>query len=336
MVTVIIPAHNQGRTIGATIQSVLHQTVRDVEIIVVDDGSTDDTAGRVRPFEGRVRYVWQAQAGVSSARNHGLRLARGELLAFLDGDDLWLPQKLERQLARLSQAPARDAVQCSVHLVNDRLDILETRWCDPVQDTLLDFLLFRNLPGFGSTLLVRRGVLEALGGFGEDLVILEDWDLACRLARRGALASLPDPLVLYRQHGGNRSRQVAIHIEPGYRSLGRLFADPALAPAIRRREQLIWARLFAMLAGGYAQARRWGEAWVWGWRALCRCPAVAGYMAAMPRRWLGRRCAAGRRRSVAQALPWLAEGGPEAPRGEPIGSAVGLTAAGRLSGGGRP
>jgi glycosyltransferase involved in cell wall biosynthesis len=289
---VIIPAHNKGTTIRASIESVLRQTITDVEIIVVDDGSVDDTAERLRsPIPG-VRYLRQEPSGVSAARNRGVREARAPYVAFLDGDDLWLPDKLERQLAVLEREPGIDAVQCSVYLVSNRLEVIDARRCDPAQDTLEDFLFFRNLPGFGSTLLARKSRIETLGGFGEDLVILEDWDLACRLARTGSLRSLPDFLALYRQHAGNRSRVVKIHVEPGFRSLGRLFADPALDAAIRRQEARIWARFYSMLAGGYLQHGQWREGLRWMGKALGTSPWVAPYFAALParrlQRWLTR------------------------------------------------
>lgn len=287
-VSAIIPSYNKGSTIRAAMESVRRQTFRDVEILVVDDGSTDDTQEQVVGYGHGVRYIRQAQAGVSAARNHGVRASRGEYVAFLDGDDLWLPQKLERQLQVLHEEPRLDAVQCSVYLVNDQLEVVEARRCDSSQDTLLDFLLFRNLPGVGSALLARKRRLESLGGFGEDLVILEDWDVACRFARTNSLRSLPEFLVLYRQHEGNRSRVVKIHVEPGFLSLGRLFADPELDPAIRAQEAKIWARFYSMLAGGYIQNRQWREGLHWAWRALRTCPSVTSYMAGLPVRRLQR------------------------------------------------
>ena len=301
-VSVVIPAYNKASTIAPAIESVLRQTVQAVEVIVVDDGSSDETRQRVRRFGDRVRYLRQERSGVSAARNLGIREARGEWVAFLDGDDLWLPRKLERQLEVLSREPSLDAVQCSVHLVNDRLEVVDSRPCASAQDTMLDFLLFRNLPGFGSTLLARKRCLEAMGGFGTDLVILEDWDLACRLARTGSLRSVPEFLVLYRQHPGNRSRVVEIHEEPGFRSLGRLFADPALPAAIRAQEARIWACFYGMLAGGYIQHRQWRRGLSWTWKALRTSPTVCPYFAGMPLRRLRRVFTARQRLSLAGQL----------------------------------
>ena len=288
MVSVIIPAYNKASTIAATIRSVLRQTFQDFEIIVIDDGSTDDIRERLKEFGSRVRYFRQEKGGVSSARNRGIEESQGEFVAFLDGDDLWLPQKLEKQLESLRLRPERQAVQCSVHMVNDQLEVLRSLACSPREDRLLDFLLFKNLPGFGSTLLARKKLIQELGGFGTDLVILEDWDLACRLARRNLLFSVPDFLVLYRQHSGNRSRQVKIHVEPGFRSLSRLFSDAALPSEIRRSQAQIWARFYAMLAGGYVQNRQWKDGFYWATKALGTSPGVGVYFAGMPVRRLRR------------------------------------------------
>src|ERR1700733_8382922 len=104
-VTVVIPAFNAGRIITAALQSVFGQTYRDYEVIVVDDGSTDDTASQLAEWRDRLTYVYQPNGGPGSARNEGLRRARGRLIAFLDADDVWLPRKLERQVAYFDKFP---------------------------------------------------------------------------------------------------------------------------------------------------------------------------------------------------------------------------------------
>ena len=110
VVSVIIPVHNCERYLGEAIESVLDQTHSPLEIIVVDDGSTDCTADVTKSFAPHVRYVLQAQAGAPAARNRGAELARGEFLSYLDADDLWVEEKLERQTACLSDDPELDMV----------------------------------------------------------------------------------------------------------------------------------------------------------------------------------------------------------------------------------
>lgn len=287
-VSVVIVTYNKADTLPAAIQSVQAQTWRDLEILVVDDGSTDDTAECVRGFGTQVRYLQKENGGTGSARNLGIAEARGRFVAFLDGDDLWLPRKLALQMEAFEKEPNLIAVQCGAYCVDPSLRVIERRTCTPARDTLLDFLMFRNLPAFASCVVVRREIFERVGGFGTDLVILSDWDMCCRLSRVGTIRSLQEPLVLYRQYPNNQSRSVEIHLWSGLRSLRRFFSDPTLEPGIRRQEKQIRARFYAMLAGGYARNGRWGKASQWACRALRTSPAVAPYVAGMPLRRLCR------------------------------------------------
>ncbi|HBQ37543.1 MAG TPA: hypothetical protein DD714_00775 [Candidatus Omnitrophica bacterium] len=303
-VSVVIPAYNAQATIRAAIRSALAQTLAPLEILVVDDGSTDQTTEFVRGCGERVRYLRQDHAGPAAARNRGAREARGESIAFLDADDLWLPEKLARQVEVFQRQADIEAVQCSAFLVNDALEVLEERRCRPGRDTLLDILLFRNLPAFSSTLVVRKAVFEAVGGFPTD-VGEEAWETACRFARRGALRSLPEPLTLYRQHAGNRSHasmDMAMFRDSGFQCLNRVFADPTLPTSIRRCEARIWARFFAMLAGGHLRRHQWNETIRWTLRALMISPTAFGYLAGLPLRRVRRAWTVLRRRSLAEAL----------------------------------
>ncbi len=285
-VSVLIIAYNKADTLPAAIDSVLRQTYTDFEILVIDDGSTDDTAERIKPYGHKIRTLIKENGGTGSARNLGIRSARGKYVAFLDGDDLWLPNKLEVQMRVFDREPGLIASQTSAYCVDPHLNVIEIRRCTPSQDTLMDFLLFQNLPAFSSTLVADRERIEALGGFGTDLVILSDWDMACRLSQAGTLRSVPDLLTLYRHYPSNQSRNVDIHIESGERSMARFFSNPNLDPAIRAREPWIRARFDAMLAGGYVRNGLWGKGLLWSWKAIRRSPRVLPYIAGMPFRRL--------------------------------------------------
>ena len=287
-VSVVIAAYNKADTLADAIDSVLAQTYRDFEILVIDDGSTDDTAQRVQRYGDKIRYLPKKNGGTGSARNLGIAHARGRFVAFLDGDDLWLPNKLGFQMAAFDREPGLAAAQCSAYCVDPSLRVMEKRLCTPAQDTLLDFLMFRNLPAFASCVVVRKDLFERVGGFATDLVILSDWDMSCRLARAGILRSVPEPLVLYRQYPNNQSRSVEIHLWSGVRSLRRFFSNPDLAPEIRHREKQIWARFYAMLAGGYFRNGDWAKATQWAFRALRTSPTAAPYVIGMPARKIGR------------------------------------------------
>jgi GT2 family glycosyltransferase len=236
--------------------------------------------------------VAQANTGVSAARNAGIARATGEWVAFLDADDLWLPHKLECQLGELERT-GMAAAQSSVVFVDGDLRPLRVASCRPSDDMLMEFLSFRNMPAVMETLIVRRALLAELGGFSADLMILEDWDLMIRLARSGGVHAIAEPLALYRVHEGNRSRDLSIHIEPGFTVLGQLFDDPTLPPHVRRRRRLIYGRFYAMLAGGALKVRDWPQVLRWTVRALRSDPRTIGYILALPARIL-RRGRAGR------------------------------------------
>src|SRR5438874_1624069 len=119
LVSVVIPTYNSAHYIGEAVQSVLAQTYTNFEVIVVDDGSTDDTRERLESVAGRIRYLYQPNGGVSKARNRGIQEARGELIAFLDGDDEWLPEKLAKQLAYMRANPSSPLVHADVYQLHE-------------------------------------------------------------------------------------------------------------------------------------------------------------------------------------------------------------------------
>lgn len=294
LVSVVIPAYNSASTLGATIRSALSQTFTDIELIVVDDGSQDDTLAVAKSItDARVRALSQPNGGAAAARNSGIRAANGRYVALLDADDLWLAHKLDRQLAILTSRPEVHAVQAGAIFVDDSLNILSVRQCAPSKDALLETLLFKNMPNSMSTLLIARHKFEEMGYFDPELAILEEWDMMIKVARHCNLVSIEEPLSLYRVHPGNRSRDVGIHIKPGYTVLDRLFRDPTLAPHIRARKRLIYSHFYTMLAGGSYRSRRWVDCATWATKALLSHPQPLAYMASLPirrvKRWRSRR-----------------------------------------------
>lgn len=290
LVSVVIPAYNAARTVCATIDSSLHQTVSDIEVIVVDDGSNDDTAKAVEAIpDPRVRLVRQPNGGAAAARNAGIRHAIAEWVALLDADDIWLPHKLEVQLAVLKSNPDVLAVQSGACFVDDQLRTLSVRPCVQPKDSLLTFLRFQNLPNAASTWVIARRMFEQMGMFDPSLAILEDWDMCIKISRYCNPISISEPLSLYRVHVGNRSRDLDIHIAPGLQVLGELFADPTLPQHIRDHEKEIYARFYTMLAGGAFKVGRWRDCARWSARAVLTDPHMLGYIGSMPIRRLRRR-----------------------------------------------
>lgn len=293
LVSIIIPAYNATRTLEETVQSALAQTMSDFEIIIVDDGSSDNTLEFARAMKDeRIRVLTQPNGGVAAARNTGIRAAIGKYVALLDSDDLWMPRKLERNLEVLEADENVHAVQSGATFVNDALEVISVRHCFPSKNALLETLLFQNLPANMSNLVIARHKFDEMGYFDTQLEILEEWDMAIKVARHCNLVSLKESLLLYRVHPGNRSRNLGIHIKPGLLVLRRTFNDPTLPADIRAKKRLIYAHFYTMLSGGALKVGRWGECAKWGTKAILTHPASLGYMAALPlrrvRRWQSR------------------------------------------------
>jgi glycosyltransferase involved in cell wall biosynthesis len=206
---VIITTFNQARYIGATIQSALAQDFRDREIIVVDDGSTDDTPARVGAFGSEVTYLRQANQGVAGSRNTGIQQAHGELLAFLDGDDLWEPHKLSRQVKAARQHPTSGLIVADGVQFDDEGCILRPSIVAPTIRALLgssesvtirchDLLLKQNMILTSSQVLVPRVVLDDVGLSDLRIGHASDWDLYLRIAAKYEVTFLRDALTRWR------------------------------------------------------------------------------------------------------------------------------------------
>jgi glycosyltransferase involved in cell wall biosynthesis len=277
LVSVVIPAYNAAAFLRAAIESVLAQTFRSFELIVVDDGSTDETAAIARSFGARLRYVRQQNARQAAARNHGLRESRGALIAFLDADDLWREDKLAKQVALLQSDPALGLVYCSMTEIDAAGRCLGELPARLRGHVMRDVLLGRGGGGggLGSTAVVRREVFEAVGDFDSDLPPCEDTDFFWRAASRYAVDFVDEPLVSYRQH----SESAHVDVDRMARAWTRLYAKALRAPAVRAQGLLFRARcrgrLFYMLSGDYARQRRWGRAVAYALRAALAWPPQA-------------------------------------------------------------
>jgi len=203
-VSVIIPVYNGSRYIVQAVESALGQTFTNLEIIVVDDGSTDRTQQVLQPYLDRIRYIYQENQGVAAARNIACQLAQGEFLAFLDADDYFLPSKLENQVACFDADPALDMVQTGWLMVDETgKDIFEMKpWQQAPKLDLESFIIFKCVRP--SAMMLRRKWWEKLGGFNDKFPLAEDLDFALRLALKGCKAVwLEEILTCYRQHNSN-------------------------------------------------------------------------------------------------------------------------------------
>jgi glycosyltransferase involved in cell wall biosynthesis len=196
-VTVVIPTYNRWPMVGEAIESVLGQTYPGFELIVVDDGSTDDTVAQLGKYRSRLRLFSQARKGVSAARNTGVRGARGDLLAFLDSDDLWRPKKLAFQADFMELHPEIAVCQTEEIWIRNGVRVnARAIHRKPDGDIFLPSLdLCLVSP---SAVMMRRDLFMALGGFDEALPVCEDYDLWLRIAIDHQVALIPEPLVIKR------------------------------------------------------------------------------------------------------------------------------------------
>ncbi len=207
MVSVIIPTYNRAALVLEAVESVLPQRVAGLEIIVVDDGSDDDTRQQLLPALSHIKYVRQEHAGVSTARNTGIGLARGEWLAFLDSDDLWQPDKLPRQMEYLAKQPEVQICQTEEIWLRNGLRWNPKNYHRKPSGYCFGELLERCLVS-PSAVVLHRSLIEEVGGFDEDLPACEDYDLWLRIGWRHPIGLLPEPLVIKR--GGHPDQLSAI------------------------------------------------------------------------------------------------------------------------------
>lgn len=198
-VSVIIPVYNRAFLIRRALQSVLNQTYRDFEIIVVNDGSTDNLEDTVKSFkDDRIRYFQHNKnRGAPAARNTGIRAAKGEYIAFQDSDDEWLPEKLEKQIIAFENAkPAVGVVYSGFWLIkNDKRTYMPTKETLQKEGNIHNELLKGNFVS-GVSAIVRRNCFEKTGMFDENVPRLQDWELFIRLSKHYEFKYINQPLVL--------------------------------------------------------------------------------------------------------------------------------------------
>ena len=289
LVSVVIPTYNYGRFLPEAIESVRAQTYPHWEIAVVDDGSTDETAGFLERQGPEVRWWRQANRGVSAARNRGIEETRGDLVAFLDADDRWSPTKLERQLERLSSAQA-GLVYCGVEYIDPQGRALGVNLRGQSGNVLAEMALLKRpvIVGIGSTALVSRECFEKSGLFDPRLSTSADWDLVRRIACHYPIEMVREPLVQYRLHPTGMHRRLDVFEHDMLLAFAKLFEDPA-ASSVHGLRARGYANLYGSLAGSFLHGGRMGKALRYALRALAAHPSSLLYLGGWPLRALARR-----------------------------------------------
>ncbi len=308
LVSIVIPAYNCSRYIRETIDSIVVQEgVSDVEIIVVNDGSTDNTGDIARTFGPQVKVIDQPNAGVCAARNRGINEAKGAFIALMDHDDYWLPNKLSNQLAAFDSNPHVDVVFSGfIRWLPDAKDgsfkspsgFTSQAKPQGVESEFSGYIYHQMLLDswvLTSTALVRTSVIVASGGFDESLPFSEDWDFWLRLSRQSQFLKLKEDTTLYRQHPNQGSRVIR-QVDYRTRLLGNASKEWGLCsrdgrcikPSLFRRQLAVYSAEFGLghLKGGAGASRQIAakaflKAWIIDlsyWRSLA-------YLAAMIVGW---------------------------------------------------
>lgn len=207
-VSVVIPAYNAMNYLPATMESLLSQSFDNLEVIVVNDGSSDGTEQWVSQIENpKVKLISQKNKGLAGARNTGISHATGEYIAFLDADDLWEPTKLEKQVNTLEENPEVGLVYTWVALIDEQGKFTGRIFKNNPEGDVWQQLIEHNIVECGSVAMLRRSCLETVGVFDENLrSFVEDWDLWLRIASRYPFKVVKEPLVYYRQISTSASR----------------------------------------------------------------------------------------------------------------------------------
>lgn len=274
-ISVVIPVYNQAQFVRAAVDSVLSQTDPPGEIIVVNDGSTDGTAPELARYENdpRVRVLQQENRGVAAARNAGAALATGGLLAFLDADDIWLPEKLARQRERWISETDLGLIHVGVLEVDENGEALAERLDGLEGKVALDLLLFKRpvILGGGSGMLIPANVFNELGGFDEQLSTSADWDLFYRIAARHPVGFVPEILLHYRIHGANMHGNIPAMRHDMLLGFAKAFANTD--EELKRQRRFCYGRLHLVLAGSFLTVGQRGECWKHIVKALWYHPA---------------------------------------------------------------
>lgn len=200
-VSVIIPTYNREEYISDTVQSVLDQSYRDFEIIVIDDGSTDNTAEKLEKYNSKIKLIRQKNSERAVSRNNGIKNSSGKYIAFLDSDDKWVPNKLEKQIKILDNKSQFILVYSACLRMNETSNVIKSakRQLDGYSGNVFEKLLLRNFI-VSPTPIIRRDYFEKTAGFQTKYIPYEDWELWLRFSLLGNFYFIEEPLAYYRIH----------------------------------------------------------------------------------------------------------------------------------------
>lgn len=241
-VSVIIPTYNCASFINEAIESIINQSYQDLEVIVIDDGSNDDTDKVLKPYMNRIKYIYQENKGVAIARNVGIRAAKGEYIAFLDSDDIWYPEKLKIQTEILDSHQNVGLVYSDVNIFGGKVktSVLKDKNKAILSGKIFDSLLLGKFYICCSSVIFRKSYIEKVGLFDESLKTCEDLDMWLRITRECDAIFIDNPLVQYRSHSANITKNMQQMYADKYYVLNKIFSNLLLSKRIQALKPQVW------------------------------------------------------------------------------------------------
>jgi glycosyltransferase involved in cell wall biosynthesis len=269
-VSVIIPTYNSVRYVTEAIDSVLTQTYRDFEILVVDDGSKDETSEVLtKRYGDSIRYLYKENGGVSSARNYGIERAEGKYIAFLDADDIWLPEKLEKQVDLLEKHPEVGLCYVSTQRVDEDLNFLNKIEAKSYADYCETLLLNLNIvAGSCSSAMVRRDIISQTDGFDAKFSTYADWEFWLRLSLLTEFAPVKEDLVKYRMVKGSMSSKPEVSKLDALGVLDKFFNLPNLPQKYKQLKNKAISNNLMIVSGEFLHNGRLSESFNCLWQGL--------------------------------------------------------------------
>ena len=244
-VSVVVPNYNYGHYLENAIDSVLSQSYEELELIIVDDGSTDDTRSLIHKFsDPRIFWYFQGHKGISAARNFGIHQARGEYIAFLDADDFWAPTKIEEQVKSLRFQNELGLIYSGFFLIDQDGQVIAKRSPVKVINPPLKMLLLGNIiSGSSTTAFVPRQVFDIVGEFDEQIKGAEDWDMWIRISEKFSILAIDKPLAFIRLHSQNTTSNIDSMDFHQQVVIRKFFQNHDLPPDIKRLRRRAFANV---------------------------------------------------------------------------------------------
>jgi len=276
-VSVIIPTYNRAAYLQEALESIFQQTLPPAEVIVVDDGSTDDTEEVVRRARVPVQFVRQEHQGVVAARNLGLQKATGDLIAWLDSDDLWEPNFLETTVSLLAKDRTLDGVYTGIAIIDaDGVRLGTSTHVEP-PERLSDVLTRQVVISTTSSIVIRKTCYDQVGGFDARFRIKEDADMWLRMARQFRIIGVPQPLMCYRIHATNTMSDVSAFCEAQLAFAQKYFGDLADDGSnASEATRAAYGYAYRSIALKYIETGRQSDGWAYLSKAAALYPEVLG------------------------------------------------------------